>query len=126
MNLAAIKQVYWNETGIKYWFRVNDYKQLKGSELDSGLSEQAQGAHISWIHDTDHYGHLKLCCGFPGSLVVKNLPANAGDVGLIPGLGRSPGEGSGNLLQPSGLKNSMGRGAWWATVHGIAKESNTT
>ena len=86
---------------IKYWFRVDDYKLLEGSELDSGLSEQAQGAQTPWIHDTDVHDHLKLCCGFPGSLVVTNLPANAGDVGLIPGLGRSPGEGSGNLLQPS-------------------------
>ena len=83
---------------IKNWFRVNDYKLLQGSELDSGLSEQAQGAQTLWIHDTDLYDHLKLCCGFPGHLVVKNLPANAGDMGLIPGLGRSPGEGSGNLL----------------------------
>ena len=111
---------------IKYWFRVDDYKLLEGSELDSGLSEQAQGAQTPGIHDTDLYDHLKLCCGFPGRLAVKNLLANAGDVGLIPGLGRSPGEGSGNLLQPSWLKNSMGRGAWWAIVHGIAKESNTT
>ncbi|KAI4547953.1 hypothetical protein MG293_000283 [Ovis ammon polii] len=50
-------------------------------------------------------------------LVVKNL-ANAGDVGLIPGLGRYPGEGNGNSLQYSCLENSMDRGAWWATVHG--------
>ena len=86
---------------IKYWFRVDDYKLLEGSELDSGLSEQAQGAQTPGIHDTDLYDHLKLCCSFPGRLAVKNLLANAGDVGLIPGLGRSPGEGSGNLLQPS-------------------------
>ena len=54
-------------------------------------------------------------------LVIKNLPANArntGDAGLIPGLERSPGEGNGNPLQYSWLKNSMGRGAWQATVHG--------
>ena len=53
-------------------------------------------------------------------LVVKNLPANAGDareVGLIPVLGRSPGIGNGNLLQYSCLGNPMDRGAWWATVH---------
>ena len=58
--------------------------------------------------------------------MVKNLPtnANAGDVrhtGLIPGLGRSPGEGNGNPLQFSCLENPMDRGAWWATVHRVAK-----
>ena len=56
--------------------------------------------------------------------MVKNLPANAGntgDAGLIPGLGRFPGEGNGNLLQYSSLENSMDSGAWWATVHGIAE-----
>ena len=58
------------------------------------------------------------------ALVVKNSPANAGDVrdaGLIPELGRSPGGGNGNPLQYSCLENSMDRGAWWATVHGVAK-----
>ena len=57
-------------------------------------------------------------------LVVKNLLANAGDIrdtGLIPGLGRFPGEGNSNPLQYSCLENPMGRGAWWATVHGVSK-----
>ena len=61
---------------------------------------------------------------FPGVLVVKNLPANAGDAGdssLIPGLGRFLGEGNGSPLQYSCLKNSMDRGTWWATSHGFAK-----
>ena len=56
--------------------------------------------------------------------MVKNPPADAGDIrdmGSIPGLGRSPGGGPGNPLQYSCLENSMDRGAWWATVHGIAK-----
>ena len=58
------------------------------------------------------------------ALVVKYPSANAGDIrdsGLIPGLGRSPGEGNGNPLQYSCLENLMDRGAWWATVHGVAK-----
>ena len=59
--------------------------------------------------------------GFPGGLVVKNLPANAGDPGSTPGLGRSPGEGNGTALQYSCLGNTMDRGAWWATVNGVAK-----
>ena len=62
--------------------------------------------------------------GFPGGSVVKDPPANAGDAGnvdLTPGSGRSPGEGNGNPLQYSCLENSMGRGAWRATVHGVTK-----
>ena len=58
--------------------------------------------------------------------MAKNLPANAGDVGLIPGLGKYPGEGSGNPLQYYCLGNPMDRGAWRATVRGAAKESDTT
>ena len=53
--------------------------------------------------------------------VVKNLPANEGDVGSIPGLGSSLGEGNGDPLQYSCLENPMDGGAWWATVHGVAK-----
>ena len=52
--------------------------------------------------------------------MVKN-PGNAGDLGLIPGSGRSPGEGNGNLLQCSSLENSMDRGAWQGAVHGVVK-----
>jgi len=58
---------------------------------------------------------------FSGGSVVKNLPANAGDAGLIPQSGRSPGEGNRNPLQYSFLENPMDRGAWWATVHGVTK-----
>ena len=58
--------------------------------------------------------------------MVKNLPTNAGEVGSIPGLGSSPGEGDGNPLQYSCLENPMVRGIWWVTVHGVAKESDTT
>ena len=57
-------------------------------------------------------------------LVVKNLPARAGDIrglGLIPGLGRSPGGGDGNPLQYSCLENPMDRGAWWVTLDRVAK-----
>ena len=63
--------------------------------------------------------------GFPGGSVIKNPPANAGDVCSIPGSGRSPEEGNGNPLQYSCLENPMDGGAWQATVHSIA-ESDTT
>ena len=64
--------------------------------------------------------------GFPGGTMVKNLPANAGDMGLISGPRRSPGEGNGNPLQYFCPENSMNRGAWQVTVHKITKESDTT
>ena len=66
--------------------------------------------------------------GLPGGSVVKNLLATVGDLeesGSVPGSGRSPGEGNGNSLQYSCLEHSMDRGAWRATVHGVA-ESDTT
>ena len=59
--------------------------------------------------------------GFPGGSVVKNPPANAGDVGLMPGSGISPGEGNSTPLYYSCLENPMDRKLWWATVHGVAQ-----
>ena len=63
--------------------------------------------------------------GFPGGSVVKNLPANSGDVGSIPGSGKSPELGNGNPFQYSCLGNSMDRGALQATVYGVTKELGT-
>ena len=60
-----------------------------------------------------------------GGSVVKNLPAKAGDAGLVSGSGRSSGEGNGNSFQYPCLGNPMERGAWWVTVYGAA-ESDTT
>ena len=65
--------------------------------------------------------HYSRGWGFLGGVMVKNLPANAGNVGLIPGSGRSPGEGSGSTLQCSRLENPMDRRAWQAAVNGPAK-----
>ena len=59
--------------------------------------------------------------GFPGGSEVKASASHVGDLGLIPGSGRSPGEGNGNPLQYSCLENPMDGGVWWATVHGVAK-----
>ena len=58
--------------------------------------------------------------------MVKNLPVNTGDMSSIPGLGRSPGEGNGNLFYYSCLENPMNRGACHAVVHGVTKESDAT
>ena len=59
--------------------------------------------------------------GFPGGLEVKASACNTRDLGSIPGSGRCPGEGNGNPLQHSCLENPMDVGAWWATVHGVAR-----
>ena len=75
------------------------------------------------IHFLIYPSHLTIHC-VPGGSVVKNPAASArdtGDTDSIPGWGRSLGEGNGNPLQYSCLENSMDRGAWWATVHGVTK-----
>ena len=67
---------------------------------------------------------VHVVLGFQHGPVVRNSPANAGetgDMGLIPGSGRSPGVGNGNPLQCSCLEDLMDRGVWWAIVHGVAK-----
>ena len=87
-------------------------------------------------HRNDPFGKfqtLKLPCLpffvgvlFPAGSVVKNLSANAGDSGSIPGSGRSPGQGNSNPLQCSCLEHTTERGAWWTTVHGLVKSLDTT
>ena len=62
---------------------------------------------------------LKL---LPGGSAIKNLLANAGDPGLIPEFGRSPGEGNGNQLQYFSLGNPVDRGAWWGAVDGVGHD----
>ena len=67
--------------------------------------------------------------GLPRGSVEKNLPANkgdTGDMGSVPGSGRSPGEGNGSPLQYSCRENPMNRGAWWATVHGVPESQVQT
>ena len=75
----------------------------------------------STSEDISNSLELKSLQDLPGGSGVKNLPANAGDVGLILALGIFLGEGDGNPPQYSCLGNPMDRGAWWATVHGVAE-----
>ena len=84
---------------------------------DVGMSSQ-EGKNFSASSATEKSKEKQL--GFPGGSVVTNPPAHAVHAGLIPGLGRSPGEGSGNPFQCSFLGNPMGRGAWQAKVHWVA------
>ena len=67
-----------------------------------------------------------MCVGFPGGSEGKASACNTGDLGSILGSGRSPGEANGNSLLYSCLKNPTDREAWWATVHGVTKESDRT
>ena len=77
-----------------------------------GLPERSLPAH--------HFHSPDLGSGFPGGSAGKESACDVGDLGSIPGLGRSPGEGHGNPLQDSCLQNSMDRGVLRATVHGVA------
>ena len=91
--------------------------------------EQSTGLQRVGHNERLHSLHLQKQQGFPGGSVVKYLPASAGDqrdLDLIPGSGRSPGVGNDNLLQYSCRENPTDRGAQWATVHGVAKESEMT
>ena len=76
---------------------------------------------MAFLQDCFARGFNQLGKGFPGGSLIKNLPANAGDAGSIPGSGRFPREENGKPLQYSCIGNSMIRGAWRAAVHGVAK-----
>ena len=78
------------------------------------LSDRNQSEKTVQLYDTNYIY-------FPASSNGKESAYNAGDLGLIPGSERSPGEGNGNALQYSRLENPMDRGAWWATVYTAAK-----
>ena len=73
-----------------------------------------------------HIVMVTLGLGFPGGSDSQESACNAGDLGSLPGLGRSPGEGNGNPLQYSCLENSVGRGAWWAASPWVLKELDMT
>ena len=90
---------------------------LQYSGLENSMDCIVYGVAKSWTRLSDFHFHL----GFPGGSDSKESSCNAGDLGLIPGLGRFPGEGNGYPLQDSGLENSMDRGACQATVNGVAK-----
>ena len=83
--------------------------------------------HGAYVLEGESGRHVsKYSVGLPWWLSGKESACQAGDSGSIPGLGRFPEEGNGNLLQYACLGNPIDRGAWWATVHGVAKESDPT
>ena len=106
---------------------VVSFLDLSSSSLILSFIWSALFPMLSLIHSLSHllsYSAPKFVWFFffkVGGSEVKASACNAGDLGLIPGLGRSPGEGNGNALQYSCLENPMDTGAWWAIVHGVAK-----
>ena len=93
-----------------------DVEQLTEEEELKGRFKARQKKYYFWS--------IRLILGFPAGSDDKESACNSGDLGLIPGLGRSPGEGNGNPLQYSGLESPMDRGAWWATVPGVTQSQN--
>ena len=101
-----------NSTERGSWSKVNYFPMIHLPE-----SEKRRGFYVMIIK-LKRWCEIFLCHHVAGMLLSRG----AGDPGSIPGLGRSPGKGNGNPLQCSCLENSMDRGAWWATVHGIMTE----
>ena len=105
---------------------------MKKKKLKIVQQEKVTGISIKVSKILWHLYLLMICSsmcwykGFSSGSVVKNPPPKAGDMGSIPGLGRSPREGNGNPLQYSLPENPRDRGAWWATGHVVTKESGMT
>ena len=108
-------------TGIKYQGGrgANYVAEISACSANVSATINAKGFSPS-------FDSLYEFLDFPGGSVVKNMPANAGDSSLSPGSGRCPGEGNDSPLQYSCLENPMHRGAWWAVVHRVTKESDMT
>ena len=95
-------------------------EEALGEHVDS-LAGTTEVRHFLFLSFRDNYCIYENANGLPGELSGKESNCQAGDMGSIPGWGRVSGEGNGNPLQYSGLENSMDRGAWKATVHGVTK-----
>ena len=111
---TAVHWVTKNWTWLSDWTDTHTHKMKYYSAIKK--NEVLPFATI-WVD-------LEIVMGFPDGAMVIYLPASTGDArdtGSIPGLGRSPGVGNGNPPQYSCLENSVDRGAWWATVHGVTK-----
>ena len=93
---------------------------VRNSFQEKSTSQKMIWGMIMWGEIIFFYV-IPFVSGFPHSSVGRESACNAGNLGSIPGLGRSPGEGNGNPLQYSCLEKLMDRGAWWAIVHGVAR-----
>ena len=105
-------------------------RQAEGWDGEGGGREVQEGrgheCAYGWFLMYDRKPQDSVKQSFFNLKQERILPANAGDSGSVPGSGRFPGEGKGNPLQYSCLGNPMDRGAWQATIHGVAKELDTT
>ena len=109
----------WAGIPLKKW--SSHHSQQESLKCSTWMQPQKrQNDLCSFPRQTIQYHNNPSLC-FPGGSEVKAFACKAGDPGSIPGLGRSPGEGKGNLLQYSCLENPTDRGAWQVTVHGVAK-----
>ena len=119
------------ETGLKHWNCQDTLKELirvKYLELEGTLKTMYH-KHILYKESNAQRGDMSFVQGYiasPSDLDGKQSVYNVGDLDSIPGSGRSLGEGNGYPLQYACLENSMDRGAWWDSVHGVGKESDTT
>ena len=108
----------------KWWWRkwrTNSASEQRNPGNARGVKQQLWT--VVWRDSVDNW---VISWGFPGGSGVKNLPVNAGDLGSIPGSGRSPGEGNHNPLHYSCLEDPMDRRAWRVTVYEVTKESDRT
>ena len=118
----TICMVIWPSTRFKSIVLWPGMNHLVPRLFQIHLMDERPGAILSFKTFLSFINRLLVTItGFPGGSEFKVSAWNAGDPGSIPGLGRSPGEGNGNPLQYSCLENPMDRGAWWATVYGVAK-----
>ena len=120
------------------WYTSGCKRQRAAVPGTEGCSRSARSSCCPWkdlnlinksdlrIHGIDFIGTPGSFVGLPGGSDGKESVCNAGDLGLIPGSGRSPGKGNGNSLQYSCLENPMDRAVWQAIVHVVVKESDTT
>ena len=104
---------------VLFQTRILDWVAMPSSRGSSQSRDQTRVSYVTCKQV--FFLPLALLWGFPGGSEGKASACNAEDLGSIPGSGRSSGKGNGNPLQYSCLENPMDRGAWWTTVHGIAK-----
>ena len=121
--LLAISISFWyflvfliRDTGFYFIFLIKPFSSFSIRVI---LASQDELSSVPFMKSSLNDWYINDF-SFQVALAVKNTPVNARDVGLTPALGRSPREGNGNPLQYSYLGNPMDRGAWWATVHGVA------
>ena len=128
-NITTKKGKYSPLKFFSYPVNLHHRESMRSCSLNTGgLPQQRNWTWLQTLEPHTSKSNLKGKIiqtkekgGFPGGSEIKASACNVGDLGSIPGSGRSPGEGNGNPLQYSCLENPMDGGAWWATVHGLQR-----